>query len=274
MGPANRDRASRSKTVSTTREARVIQTLRLSALLTAAVVATALAAPAAAPTAPAKGDVRAEIARRLDVKVEDVQPSPIQGLFEVRSGAEVGYVSADGRFYVDGDIFDMQSKDNLTESRRQKGRLDLLSRVPDSQTIVFAPKGAVKHTLTVFTDVDCAFCRRLHQEIDELNRLGIRVRYLMYPRSGPDTDSWRKAEAVWCSADRRDALTRAKRGEPVKAARCETPVATQFALGHELGIRGTPGIFTDQGEYLAGYLPAAQLAEYLDAPPAKATLKN
>src|SRR6202008_3415833 len=100
----------------------------------------ALAAPAVAPTAPAKGDVRTEIARRLDVKVEDVQPSPIQGLFEVRSGAEVGYVSADGRFYVDGDIFDMQSKDNLTESRRQKGRLEVLPRGEDADATVFAPK--------------------------------------------------------------------------------------------------------------------------------------
>lgn len=252
----------------------MIQTIRLLALLPAAALALAASAAPPPPAPAAKGDVRAEIARRLDVKVEDVQPSPIQGLYEVRSGADVGYVSTDGRFYVDGDIFDIQSKDNLTESRREKGRLELLARVADADAIVFSPKGAVRHSLTVFTDVDCAYCRRLHQEIDELNRLGIRVRYLMYPRSGPDTESWRKAEAVWCSADRRDALTRAKRGEAVKSANCATPVAAQFALGRELGIHGTPGIFTDRGEYLAGYLPAAQLAQYLEAPSTKAAAKN
>ncbi len=223
----------------------------------------ALCASAAAPPPPAGPDVRAEIARRLEVAIEDIKPAPIEGLYEIRSGAEVGYVSVDGRFYVDGDIFDMTSRANLTETRRQEGRLALLAKISDADAIVFSPQGPVQHTLTVFTDIDCTYCRRLHQEIGELNRLGIRVRYLMYPRTGPDTASWRKAEAVWCSADRRDALTRAKRGETVKAGKCESPVAAQHALGEQLGIQGTPGIITDKGEYLAGYLPAASMAEYL-----------
>lgn len=221
-------------------------------------------AASAATTQPAAGaDVRAEIARRLDVRIEDIKPSPIEGLYEIRSGVEVGYVSVDGRFYVDGDVFDMNSKANLTEKRRQEGRIGLLAGISDADTIVFAPAGAARYTLTVFTDIDCAYCRRLHQEMAELNGLGIRVRYLMYPRNGPDSESWRKAEAVWCSADRRDALTRAKRGEAIKSAKCEAPIAAQYALGRQLGVQGTPGLFTEQGEYLAGYMPAANLAEYL-----------
>jgi thiol:disulfide interchange protein DsbC len=223
-------------------------------------------AASAATTQPApKADVRAEIARRLEVKVEDVKPSPVAGLYEIRSGAEVGYVSEDGRYYVDGDVFDMTSKANLTEQRRQEGRIALMAAVSDDDAIIFGPAGTVRHTLTVFTDIDCAYCRRLHQEIGELNRLGIRVRYLMYPRNGPDTEAWRKAEAVWCSADRRDALTRAKRGETIKPGKCETPIAAHYALGQRLGIQGTPGIITDRGEYLAGYLPAASMAEYLES---------
>ncbi len=229
-----------------------------------------LASSTAASPQADKPDVRAEIARRLEVKVEDVKPSPITGLYQIRSGAEVGYVSTDGRFYVDGDVFDMKSKENLTEALRQGGRLDLLAQVADSEAIIFSPAGPVKHTLTVFTDVDCTYCRRMHQEIDEFNRLGIRVRYLMYPRNGPGTEAWKQAEAVWCSADRGDALTRAKRGETVKAPKCETPVAAQYALGQKLGIHGTPGIITDHGEYLAGYLPAASMAEYLAMPAATA----
>ncbi|MGH8130917.1 MAG: DsbC family protein, partial [Steroidobacteraceae bacterium] len=226
----------------------------------------ALASAAAAVPPAAKPDVRAEIARRLDVKLEDVRPSPIAGLYEVRSRAEVGYVSEDGRFYVDGDVFDMTSRQNLTEERRRQGRLELLAGVPDGDTIVFAPTGPIRYTLTVFTDIDCAYCRRMHTEIAEFNRLGIRVRYLMFPRNGPDTEAWKKAEAVWCSPDRREALTRAKRGETITAGRCETPVAAHYALGRELGIHGTPGIFTDKGEYLAGYMPAASMAGYLSAP--------
>lgn len=240
--------------------------LQIRKLPTFAALALLLVAPAALTQSTPKSDVRAEIARRLDVRLEDVRPSPIPGLYEIRSGTEVGYVSLDGRYYVDGDIFDMETKDNLTESRRTQGRLDLLSKVSDADAIVFAPKGPIRHTLTVFTDIDCSYCRRLHQEMAELNRLGIAVRYLMYPRSGPDTESWKKAEAVWCSADRGDALTRAKRGEVVKAAKCKAPIAEQYALGSALGIRGTPGIITDKGEYLAGYMPAAQLSEYLSAP--------
>jgi thiol:disulfide interchange protein DsbC len=222
-----------------------------------------VAASTAATAPPVKSDVRVEIARQLDVKPEDVKPSPVAGLYEIRSGAEVGYVSTDGRFYVDGDVFDLKSKQNLTEPRRQQGRLDILTEIPESDAIVFAPAGAVRHTLTVFTDVDCGYCRRMHREIAEFNRLGFRVRYVMFPSGGPDSEAWRKAEAVLCSADRRDALTRAKRGEAISAAKCATRIAANHSVGERLGIRGTPGIITDAGEYLAGYLPAANMAEYL-----------
>ncbi len=232
-----------------------------------------LGAAATAPQQPAKPDARADIARRLDIKPEEIKAALIPGLYEVRSGSEVGYVSMDGRYYIDGDIFDMDSKENLTERSRLKGRLELLAGIPEADAIVFAPSGPVRYTLTVFTDVDCTFCRRLHQEMAELNGLGIRIRYLMYPRSGPDTESWRRAEAVWCSADKRDAMTRAKRGEIVKAPKCETPVARDYAIGREIGLRGTPGIFTEQGEYLAGYMPAQQLFEYLSKSPTSATVE-
>ncbi len=243
-------------------------------LLVPAVASLALAgavnaAPQVAPPA-AKPDPRAEIAKRLEIKVEDVRPSPVAGLYEVSSGAEVGYVSADGRFYLDGDVFDMGSKENLTEDRRKQGRLALLAGVSDTDAIVFAPKTAARHTVTVFTDVDCVHCRRMHGEIAELNRLGIRVRYLMFPRGGPGSDSWRKAEAVWCSTDRKEALTRAKRGEKLEAGHCDTPIAAQYELGRQLGITGTPGIITDQGEFLAGYATAAYLGTYLADPAAAA----
>jgi thiol:disulfide interchange protein DsbC len=224
----------------------------------------------AVPQAAKPDKVRALIAKRLEVKVEDVRPSPIAGLYEVRSGTDVGYVSTDGRFYVDGDVFDMASKHNLTEDVRKKGRLALLAGVRDQDAIIFAPKSGAQHTVTVFTDVDCVHCRRMHSEIGELNRLGVRVRYLMFPRGGPGSDSWQKAQSVWCSADRQDALTRAKKGEKIAAGRCESPVAAQYELGRELGITGTPGIVTDSGEYLAGYANAAYLAAYLADPEAAA----
>jgi thiol:disulfide interchange protein DsbC len=240
-----------------------VTTIRPLLISAVAVFATGASAIEQAEAAP---DARAEIAKRLEIKVEDVQPSPIAGLYEVRSGAEVGYVSTDGRFYVDGDVFDMASKHNLTEDVRRKGRLALISTIKDSDAIVFEPKGAVKHTVTVFTDVDCVHCRHMHSEIAELNDRGIRVRYLMFPRGGPGSESWDKAVAVWCSADRKDALTRAKRGEKIAAGKCTTPVAAEYELGRKVGVTGTPGIVTETGEFVAGYATAAYLAAYLDNP--------
>ena len=223
----------------------------------ALVCATGLAWPLAATAA----DTRAEIARKLDIRVEDVRPGPVPGLFEVSSGAEVAYVSTDGRFYIQGDVYDLDSRENLTERRRTGVRASLLAAFPDEDTVVFGPADA-KHTVDVFTDIDCGYCRRLHSEIAEINRRGLRVRYLMYPRSGPGTDSWRKAEAVLCAKDRRDALTRAKRGETLPKPACKTDaVKRSFELGREVGISGTPGILTDSGELIAGYLPAEALAE-------------
>ena len=218
---------------------------------------------AACSAAPADEDVRAEIAKRLEISVEAVRPSEVPGLYEVASGAEVGYVSTDVRFYFNGDIFDMESRENLTDRRRREARLALVTAQQDDDAIVFGPADA-RHTITIFTDIDCGYCRKLHGEIAQLNELGIRVRYLMFPRSGPGGDSWKKAESVWCNADRADALTRAKLGETVEPRSCDNPVQAQNDLGREMGIRGTPGIITDSGDLIAGYLPAPRLSAELD----------
>lgn len=238
--------------------------MRLLPRAVAAAIGLSLFAAGVANAQDISPEVRAKVAERLDIRPEDIRPSPVPGLFEVASGTDVGYVSADGRYYIDGDLFEMETRVNLTENRRLASRAALLKDVPDDQTLVFAPKG-YKYTINVFTDLDCSYCRKLHSEMAELNKLGVRVRYLMYPRTGPGTEAWQKAEAVWCSADRRDALTRAKRGEAVTARACSNPVEKQFELGRELGIRGTPGIITDKGQYIPGYLPAQQLVDRLKA---------
>lgn len=211
-----------------------------------------------------KADPRVELARKIPgAKPEDLRPSPIPGLYELTRGADIAYVSADGKYAIAGDLFDLKSSENITENRRRAARLKLIGSVPEAQMIIFAPK-ETKHTVTVFTDVDCTYCRKLHSEIAEYNRLGIRVRYLFYPRSGPNTESWTKAQEVWCSPDRQDALTRAKRGEKLKTKACaNTPVERHYELGQEVDLRGTPAIITSTGEMLPGYVPPAVLAEHL-----------
>jgi thiol:disulfide interchange protein DsbC len=222
-------------------------------------------AAAGAPAAKAAADPRQEIVKKIDgLKLEDVRITPVNGIYEITRGAEISYTSSDGRYVILGDMIDVDNDANISENRRRVIRQRLIDTVPESEMLVFSPKNP-KYTITVFTDIDCGYCRRLHSQIAEYNRLGVRVRYLFFPRSGPDTDSWHKAEAVWCSANRNDALTRAKNGEDLKSPGCpaNAVVARDYELGHKLQVEGTPAIFLASGEMLGGYAPPQQLVQYL-----------
>jgi thiol:disulfide interchange protein DsbC len=195
-------------------------------------------------------------------KLEDLRPAPIPGLFEFSQGAELSYLTADGKYFIDGNIYDMASRQNLSEIRRAQARVALIAAVPESQMVIFSPDNP-RYTITVFTDVDCQYCRKLHSEIAEINKLGVRVRYVFFPRTGPGTESWHKAEAVWCSPNRNEALTRAKLGNPVDTSKicASTPVDREYNLGLHIGVRGTPAIVTESGDLLSGYLPAHELVQ-------------
>jgi len=222
--------------------------------------------PAAAAGAPSAQDPRAALAKKIPggAKADELRASPIQGVYEFARGTEIAYVSEDGKYAIAGDLYELGTDRNLTENTRRGERLKLLATVPESQMVVFSPKDP-KYTVSVFTDVDCAYCRKLHSQMAEYNRLGIKVRYLFYPRSGPDTESWTKAEEVWCSANRGEALTRAKRGEEISAPKtcANSPIAREYELGQDIGLRGTPAIVLENGEMLPGYVPPQQLAAHL-----------
>lgn len=209
-------------------------------------------------------DPRALIASRIPgTRVEDVRPTPVTGLYEVIRGADIAYVTADGKYALSGDLIELAKNDNLTETRRRDVRAKLINAIPESEMLVFGPRDP-KYTVTVFTDVDCAYCRQLHSQIADYNRLGIRVRYLFYPRTGPNTESWTKAEEVWCSSNRNEALTLAKRGGTLQAKSCpQNPVARHYALGRDFGLQGTPAIVLDNGEMIGGYLPPLELVQHL-----------
>lgn len=220
-------------------------------------------APAADHKA-ASAAIRAAIAQKFpDVTVNDVRPTPMKGIYEVAMGADLAYVSADGSYLIAGDLYEIGTRTNLTEAGRQKSRVQALAKLDEREMIVFKP-AKVKHTITVFTDVECGYCRKLHGEIAQLNERGVQVRYLAYPRAGPGTEDWAKMEAVWCSTDRKKAITDAKAGKDVKAQQCSTPIAKQFKLGEQLGVRGTPAIFTASGDYIGGYLAPDQMVKELD----------
>lgn len=243
--------------------------------LVAAASLVALQAPAHAqdkttrPAARAAGNaetIPAEIRARVVAKLhgaspDDVAASPIPGVYEVTMGGLIAYVSADGKYLVSGNVYDLDTQTNLTASRRNAARAKALAAVREDQMIVFSP-ARPKMTVTVFTDVDCGFCRKFHSQMADLNKAGVRVRYLMFPRTGPGTESWRKAEMVWCSKDRKDALTRAKRGEEIKGKACgDDVIMAQYEMGGDLGVEGTPAIFTQSGDYIGGFLTPEQLVQ-------------
>lgn len=244
----------------------------LAAVLTGAALALRAAsapAPSAPPaasaivTSPLEAELAAVASHLPGAHPGDLRSTPIPGIYEFRRGAELVYVTADGRYGIAGDLYRLADRSNLSDARRRELRLELLRAVPESSMVVFAPP-QTKYTITVFTDVDCTYCRALHKQIGEYNRLGVKVRYLFFPRSGPNTESWSKAEQVWCSPDRQAALTQAKLGVALKTAVCKpNPIADDYALGRAIGLTGTPGIVTESGDLLPGYAPPDELVQEL-----------
>jgi thiol:disulfide interchange protein DsbC len=231
--------------------------------------ATPATAPASASTAPATSavtatDPRVAIAAKMQgVKAEDLHASPIPGIYELVRGGDAAYVSADGKYAIIGDLYETGSNNDLTENRRRDLRLKMLAAIPETQMVVFGPENA-KHTITVFTDMDCQYCRKLHSQISDYNKLGIKVRYVAFPRSGPNTSSWTKAEQVWCATDRKAALTEAKLGKALSNKVCaDNPVAKEYKLGEDFNLQGTPTIILGNGELVGGYLPPSDLVQAL-----------
>jgi|GEM_PF-81252 len=255
--------ASQTQPLGSTRAAGAAAAPRLAPAAAAAGGTPAAGRAPATGGAPAGAELAAVASHIPGAHVSDLRITPVPGIYEYRQGAELVYVTADGQFGFAGDLYRLADRANLSDARRRELRLALLRDVPESSMVVFAPEKA-NYTITVFTDVDCAYCRALHKQIAEYNRLGVKVRYLFYPRTGPNTESWAKAEQVWCSADRRSALTHAKLGEPLHSPVCNpNPVASQYELGKAMGLTGTPGIITPSGDLLPGYAPPDELLEEL-----------
>jgi len=219
-----------------------------------------------APRDPAREQARAALAKRFpSARSEDLRPTPIPGLWEFTVGVEVFYVTGDARFVFRGELLDFVADRNLTDLRRAELRRERLDAVPESMMISFGPKDA-KHTVTVFTDIDCAYCRRLHAEMAQINARGIRVRYLFFPRAGVGSEAWQKAQDVWCAADRNAALTAAKRGEKLPHRVCDADAVLRgFQLGEAFRLEGTPLVLSAEGYELGGYLKPDDLLRALEA---------
>jgi thiol:disulfide interchange protein DsbC len=209
--------------------------------------------------------VRQKVHTMFDlINPEDVNPSPLNGWYQIHRGSVVAYISADGRYLLQGDLIDLDLNVNLSDAVRNNARRDLMSAIPDDEVIAFSP-AEVKYSVSVFTDVGCTYCRRLHSQIDEYLAHGIEIRYLMYPRNGPDSPEWAVAKEVWCASDRNSALTAAKTDRKFASTNCDASIVDhQYKLGQDVGLSGTPAIVLDDGTLISGFLPPDQLKERLD----------
>ena len=218
--------------------------------------------------AQAAEDVPAAISARLEVLVpgrqpDHVAPAALPGMYEVRYGSIVIYLSADGRHMLRGDLVDLETGRNVTETARSRARAEIVGALGESSMVVFAPE-TVRHTVTVFTDIDCGYCQRMHRQMADYNRLGIEIRYTAYPRAGVGSDTYDRMVSVWCASDPLAAMTDAKAGRAVETARCDNPVRAHYEAGQAIGVRGTPSIVLESGAVIPGYVEPEELLGRLD----------
>lgn len=200
------------------------------------------------------------------LKISEVRKSEVEGLYEVYSNnGDTIFTTADGQYLLTGDLLKITSDGiaNVSEQGRASQRVRTMGDFGGKGVISYAAKGAEKASIAVFTDIDCPYCRKLHDEVPELNEMGITVHYYGFPRSGPNTPSFRKYISVWCSDDQQAAMDAAKQGRNVEQQSCDNPVREQFQLGSRVGVTGTPAIVLEDGNMVRGYVPAEKLAEGL-----------
>jgi thiol:disulfide interchange protein DsbC len=209
-------------------------------------------------------DIRGKLLQaRPDFQVASIKPSAVDGIYEVQlSAGPTLYVTASGDFFFLGDLFSVGINGivNMAEQQRDLGRIEMLAAVPREDMIIFPAQGETQGSITVFTDVDCFYCQKLHKEVPALNLAGVEVRYLAYPRAGVGSESYRKIATAWCATDPQAALTSLKNRETLPDNVCPgNPVADQYTLGQKVGVRGTPALVMENGTLLPGYMSAADL---------------
>ncbi len=208
--------------------------------------------------------IKQTLARIIPGEAPDsIAETPVPGLYEVTYGSEILYITRDGRYLIQGDLVDLKERVNLTEEKRSEGRKAVFGAIDPETTVNFKPE-KTRYVVYVFTDVDCPYCRKMHNRIADYEKLGMEIRYLAYPRSGLNTESYYKMLAVWCADDRQAAMTRAKSGARMKRVSCENPIEDHMAKASLVGLTGTPTLLLSDGTVIPGYVPPDQLIRILD----------
>ena len=210
--------------------------------------------------------LEAEIGKRLpDLAISSIAETPMEGMYELISGGQIYYVGEGGRFIIDGDMIDLDTRANLTNDRLGTIHISLINDIDEEQMLIYKPEKDTGRSITVFTDTSCHYCRELHKEIDTFLEQGVAVRYLLFPRAGLQSPAHRNLESVWCSEDPQSAMTTAKAGGAVPGRTCTNPIESHMALAEQVGLRGTPLIYLDTGQQIPGYRAANDLIQMVKA---------
>lgn len=195
--------------------------------------------------------------------IRSVKPAAIPGLYEVLINSEVVYLTEDGEKIISGDLYDLKKQISYTDQTKNNLRKTALAKVKDEDKIIFKAKDE-KYTVTVFTDISCPYCTKLHQHIADFNDAGITVEYLAFPRAGIGSPNQKKMQNIWCSADKAQSLTDAKLEQKLPETTCEgNQTVEQFLLGQDMGVNATPTMIFSDGELNAGYIRPNQLLAIL-----------
>ena len=207
-----------------------------------------------------------ELPSQGQLEIVAIKETPLPQIFEVElNTGELLYSDISGDYLFAGDLYQTTNSGlmNLSSKTRQLRTAERIGAIPEDQMIVYSPEDETRATLTVFTDVDCTYCRALHKDVEALVAMGIEVRYLAYPRGGEAAGSYEKMISVWCSQDRHKSLTQAKNGQNLPARDCETPVLEHYELGNQIGISGTPALIFPDGRLIPGYMDVDRLVAML-----------
>lgn len=198
---------------------------------------------------------------KLGLQHTEIQPSPLPGMKTVLSESGVLYVTEDGKHFIQGPLYNVSGAHpiNVTNQLLQK-KVDALSK---EMIIYKAPRQ--QHVITVFTDITCGYCRKLHEQMADYNALGITVRYLAFPREGLNGQVEQQMKSIWCAADRNKAFDGAMKGDPVSPIACDIKLEDQYKLGILYGIQGTPAILLENGTMIPGYQGPQELKQVLDS---------
>jgi len=189
-----------------------------------------------------------------------ISATPVEGLYEVVVGSQVVYMSVDGRYMIEGDLYDLKTQANISENAKSAIRLATLDKLGEKNMLIYKPE-EVKNTITVVTDIDCPYCRRLHSEMPDYLKNSVEVRYIFMPLKG--SSDMKKTVSVWCADDRKVALDIVKAGGDIEDKTCDNPIMENLKVARELGVRGTPAIILEDGSLLPGYIPADKLVAEL-----------